>query len=305
MTRLALNVSKFINGVAHSHAETSRAMFPGYQVHAITNGAHPMTWTTQPFQRLYDSHYRGWRQTPEILVRVDGQLADEAVWEAHAAVKAGLIELVADRTGVRLDPDRPIIGFARRMTAYKRPMLLFSDPERLLGIARETPFQVVLAGKAHPQDQDGKKVIEDLHALAARLSEHIPMVFLPGYDMATARHLVAGADLWLNTPLAPMEASGTSGMKAAMNGVPSLSVLDGWWLEGCVEGVTGWAIDGLEPGPGDADALYRKLGEVVLPLYWHDRPGWLRVMKCAISRNASYFHSHRMMRRYAAEAYLA
>lgn len=305
MTRLALNVSKFINGVAHSHAETSRAMFPGYQVHAITNGAHPPTWTTRPFQEIFDREFPGWRQTPEILVRVDGQVSDEAVWNAHAEMKNELIELVRARTGLTLDPNCPIVGFARRMTAYKRPMLLFSDIERLLAIAEQTPFQIVMAGKAHPQDQEGKRVIRDLHALAPQLAPRIPLVFLPGYDMETARQLVAGADLWLNTPLAPMEASGTSGMKAAMNGVPSLSVRDGWWVEGCDEGVTGWSIEGAEPGPEEAQSLYRKLGDVVLPLYYRDRAGWIKVMKGAIARNASYFHSHRMMRRYAAEAYLA
>ncbi|HEX7038402.1 MAG TPA: alpha-glucan family phosphorylase [Pseudomonadales bacterium] len=305
MTRLALNVSKFINGVAHSHAETSRAMFPGYQVHAITNGAHPVTWTTRPFKEIFDREFEGWRQTPEILVRADGALSDDTVWNAHAEVKNELMELVRSRTGIGLDPSRPIVGFARRMTAYKRPMLLFSDLERLLAIAERTPFQIVMAGKAHPRDEEGKAVIRDLHALAPKLAHRIPLVFLPGYDMNTALHLVAGADLWLNTPLAPMEASGTSGMKAAMNGVPSLSVLDGWWVEGCDEGVTGWAIEGGEAGSQDADALYRKLGDVVLPLYYRDRVGWVRVMKGAIARNASYFHSHRMMRRYAAEAYLA
>jgi starch phosphorylase len=141
---------------------------------------------------------------------------------------------------------------------------------------------------------------------ARELAGSITVVFLPDYDMALAQVLVAGADLWLNTPLPPLEASGTSGMKAAFNGVPSLSVLDGWWMEGCIEGVTGWAIgDGKTHEQAAARALYDKLEQVILPLYYsEDKRGWMRVMKGAISKNAAYFNSHRMMRRYASEAYL-
>jgi starch phosphorylase len=192
------------------------------------------------------------------------------------------------------------------MTAYKRPDLLFTDVERLQAIARKHPFQIVLAGKAHPHDEGGKRLIEHLHALMRQLEGGVPIAFLPDYDMDNARALVAGSDVWLNTPLRPYEASGTSGMKAAFNGVPSLSVLDGWWVEGCIEGVTGWAI-GNDTGAddGDAAALYDKLEQVVLPLYYDGDPdGWARVMRGAISKSASYFNSSRMMRRYAAEAYL-
>lgn len=164
----------------------------------------------------------------------------------------------------------------------------------------------MLAGKARPNDVEGKQSIERLHAIARELEGTVPVVYLPGYDMRLARLLVSGVDVWLNTPQRPLEASGTSGMKAALNGVPSLSVPDGWWLEGCIEGVTGWAIGGDTDADNasDGDALYRKLREVVLPLYYADSSGWMRVMKGAIARNASFFNSHRMMRRYATEAYL-
>jgi len=186
------------------------------------------------------------------------------------------------------------------MTAYKRPDLLFADLERLKAICRELPFQIVLAGKAHPHDEAGKALIRLLHERAQALSGAITVAYLPNYDLELAQLMVAGSDVWVNTPLPPLEASGTSGMKAAFNGVPSLSVLDGWWVEGCIEGVTGWSVS-------DASSLYDKLQHVVLPLFYGrgaDSRGWMRLMQGVISRNAAYFNSHRMMRRYATEAYL-
>jgi starch phosphorylase len=192
------------------------------------------------------------------------------------------------------------------MTAYKRPDLLFSDIEQLRAIALRQPFQLILAGKAHPNDEGGKHLIEHLHVHIRELAGDLSIVYLPGYDMKLALDLVSGVDVWLNTPLSPLEASGTSGMKAAFNGVPSLSVLDGWWLEGCNEGVTGWAVGtslASEAGE-DARDLYSKLENKVLPLYYGDRAGWISVMKGAIGKNASVFNSHRMIRRYATEAYM-
>jgi starch phosphorylase len=305
MTRLALNLSEYVNGVAKKHAEVSNAMFPSYKVYAITNGVHPYTWAAEGFRQLYDHYVPGWRQEPQLLMRADCCIPDTVILEAHAQAKQHLIETVQAMTGVALKADVPIFGFARRMAAYKRPDLLFSDLERLKAIARIHPFQIVLAGKAHPNDESGKRMIEQLYAHAHTLADTIPVVYLADYDMALAQTLTAGADVWLNTPLPPLEASGTSGMKAAFNGVPNLSVLDGWWLEGCIEGVTGWAIgDAAGMADGNARMLYDKLEQVVLPLYYDsDRSGWLRVMKGAISKNASYFNTHRMMRRYATEAY--
>jgi starch phosphorylase len=182
---------------------------------------------------------------------------------------------------------------------------LFTDLERLKAIARKQPLQIVLAGKAHPRDENGKQLIEQLCAHARELAGTITVVYLPEYDMTLAQTLTAGVDVWLNTPLPPLEASGTSGMKAAFNGVPNLSVLDGWWVEGCIEGLTGWAIGDSAGMPDhNAQELYDKLEQLVLPLYYNaDHGGWIRVMKGAISKNASYFNSHRMMRRYATEAY--
>ncbi len=311
MTRLGLNLSEYINGVAVRHAETSRRMFPGYQVHAVTNGVHPFTWTAPGFRALYDHYLPGWCHEPELLMRADCCVPDAAIWQAHLQAKQSLIDRVHTLNGVSLDIKLPILGFARRMTAYKRPDLLFADLQRLKSVAQRYPLQIVLAGKAHPLDGEGKRLIEQLHTYARKLSGAITIAYLPNYDMALAQTLVAGADIWLNTPLPPLEASGTSGMKAAFNAVPNLSVLDGWWLEGCIEGVTGWAIGGSTgASDNDAAALYDKLEHTVLPLYYsHDAEHgndihWIKIMKAAISKNASYFNSHRMMRRYATEAYL-
>jgi len=297
MTRLAMNLSEYVNGVAKKHAEISNAMFPGYQVHAITNGVHPFTWAAESFRQLYNHYLPSWCHEPQLLMRADCCIPDAAILESHIKAKQHLIEKVQTLTGVLLDPKLPIIGFARRMTAYKRPDLLFSDIKRLKTIARHQPFQVILAGKAHPHDENGKHLIEQLHIYARDLADTLQVIYLPDYNLDIAQALTAGADVWLNTPLPPLEASGTSGMKAALNGVPNLSVLDGWWIEGCIEGLTGWAIS-------DANELYGKLEHVVLPLYYSDdKSGWIKVMKGAISKNASYFNSHRMMNRYATEAY--
>ena len=306
MTRLALNLSEYVNGVSRRHAEVSQRSFPGVQIHAVVNGVHAGTWTSPSYIRLYDEKLPGWRHEPELLNRLIDQLPDEALWEAHQAAKRKLIERVRTATGVELKLDVPILAFARRMTTYKRPDLLFDDLERLKSIARSAPFQVVMAGKAHPHDIAGKQLIEALTRHCRELSGVIPAAFLPNYGMQIALEAVAGADVWLNTPLRPFEASGTSGMKAAFNGVPSLSVLDGWWIEGCIEGVTGWAIGDSSSSSerGDAQSLYAKLESKVLPLYRSGIRAWAAVMKGAIGKNAAYFNSHRMMRRYAIEAYI-
>lgn len=305
MTRLALNLSGWVNGVAQRHAETSRTMFPGYDVHAISNGVHPWTWASDAHRLLFARHVPQWCHEPELLVRA-GAIPLAEIGAAHAAGKQALLARIASCPGAeRLAPARFTIGYARRMTAYKRPHLLFSDLERLRRIARRHPVQVILAGKAHPRDLEGKRQVERLHAFARELAPDIPVVFVPGYDMALGRLMVAGVDVWLNTPQRPLEASGTSGMKAALNGVPSLSVLDGWWLEGCVEGVTGWAVghDGPDDGEADAESLYQKLEARVLPLF-HDHPAeWNEVMRRTIAQNGSFFNSHRMVRRYMLEAY--
>lgn len=305
MTHLALNLSGYVNGVAQRHAQTAQNMFPGYRVRAITNGAHVPTWMHAGIAAVVQDHLPHWAREPVSLFKVD-DVSGEALWSAHERAKAELIAEIKHATGVEMKLDVPLLGFARRMTGYKRPDLVFHDLERLREINATYPLQIVMAGKAHPQDQEGKALIRAIHA---DLHEVKPLVaaFLPNYDMRVAAKLVAGADVWLNTPLPPLEASGTSGMKAAFNGVLNFSVLDGWWIEGWEEGVTGWAI-GKDAGSADAAAdaaeLYRKLESIILPLYYSDRPRWIWMMKQAIGKIGSVFNSQRMMRRYTTEAYV-
>jgi starch phosphorylase len=305
MTQLALNMSGYINGVARRHAETTRHLFPGYRVHAITNGVHAPSWTHPAFARLFDAHVPRWQHEPETLVRAL-QIPLDEVWAAHQAAKADLIARVRAESGMALDPDRPILGYARRMTGYKRPLLLLSDIERLARIAGRHPFQIVMAGKAHPRDAEGKAAIRQIHALARALQGQVPCVFLPNYDLELAKVLVGGADIWVNTPQPPLEASGTSGMKAALNGGLNLSVLDGWWIEASLEGITGWSIGSdADTDPSAHGAmLYDKIEQVVLPLYDSDRDAWRGMMRQSIALIGYYFNSQRMMRRYASEAYL-
>jgi glycogen phosphorylase len=306
MTRLAFNLSGYINGVARRHVETTEHIFPGYRIHTITNGVHVGTWAHESFAKLYEEKLPHWRHEPEILVRAL-QFDENEIWKCHQAAKADLIGRVKEMTGLSLDPSALILGFARRMTGYKRPLLLFSDLDRLTALAARHPFQIVMAGKAHPKDDEGKRAIERVHQIARELGGKLKCVFLPGYDMELAKPLIAGSDVWLDTPLPPMEASGTSGMKAALNGVLNLSTLDGWWVEACIDNVNGWAIGSGAPASGAADdavLLYEKLGSAVLPLYYGQTEQWRWMMKQAIGSVAYYFNSQRMMRRYAAEAYL-
>ena len=305
MTALALNLSRFVNGVARRHEEVSREMFPGYGIHHVTNGVHSTTWTSAPFRRLYDRYLPGWEGDPAMLRTARRLIPDAELSAAHGEAKRDLLGAVRRLTGRTLDPEALTIGFARRATPYKRADLVFSDLGRLREITKRLGrFQFVFAGKAHPRDEGGKDLIRRISAISRELGEEIPVVFLPNYDMALAKTIVAGVDLWLNTPQRPLEASGTSGMKAAHNGVPSLSVLDGWWLEGHVEGVTGWSIGNLDPrAEGDAADLYAKL-ETIASLFHSDRASWIEVMTGAISLNASFFNTHRMVQQYAANAYL-
>ena len=230
---------------------------------------------------------------------------------AHRQAKEALFRRVALETGRELDPEALTIGFARRATAYKRFALVFSDPERLAAIATGVGrLQLLFAGKAHPHDIPGKEMIQSVFRMAERLRGRVEVVYLPGYDMEQAALMTAGADLWLNTPQPPMEASGTSGMKAALNGVPSVSVLDGWWLEGCIEGVTGWSIgerhNRHQPQPPlqrDADDLYRKLEEVIVPMFYRQPERYADVMRHAIALNGSFFNTERMLSQYVTMAY--
>lgn len=310
MTYLALNLSHYVNGVAKSHGEVSRHMFAHYQIDSITNGVHAATWAAPSFAALFDQHIAGWRED-NFSLRYALSIPLVDVWAAHMAAKRRLLGFVNHETNLGLDLDTLTIGFARRAATYKRADLLLQDIDRLKAIAKKVgPFQVIYAGKAHPSDQAGKEVIKRIHQIKELLKHDIPIVYLPNYDMGLGRLITAGVDVWLNTPQPPMEASGTSGMKAAMNGVPSLSIMDGWWIEGCIEGVTGWAIGaggrGVEVGDDrtqDAASLYDKLERKVLPMFYNDRGKFMNVMLHAIALNGSFFNTQRMVQQYVLKAY--
>jgi starch phosphorylase len=312
MTYLALNLSKHVNGVAKKHGEVSQAMFPGYAIDSITNGVHSGTWTTESFRSLFDRYIPDWVNDPSSLRHAVG-IPREEIWKAHEVAKDRLIDHLNCRTKLSFSRDALTLGFARRATLYKRADLVFSDLECLRDLSRSAgPIQMVFAGKAHPKDDGGKEVIRHVFEAARRLGDNVKVAYLANYDMELAKLLTAGSDVWLNTPLRPLEASGTSGMKAAHNGVPSLSVLDGWWIEGHIEGATGWSI-GPEPGEQvsheqaqsrDAADLYRKLRTVILPTFYRDRERWIDIMRQTIAFNASFFNTHRMVQQYAANAYV-
>ena len=307
-----LEYEPVLNGVAKRHGEISREMFPGYSIDSITNGVHSATWSCDSFKALYDRHITGWRNDPAMLRHAISIPGDE-VWEAHRQAKKLLLDEVLSRTGTSLNPDALTVGFARRATQYKRADLVFSDLQQLREIAREAgPIQFVFAGKAHPNDEPGKDLIRRVFESARELGPEIRVVYLENYDLDLAKLLTAGTDLWLNTPLRPQEASGTSGMKAAHNGVPSFSILDGWWIEGCIENVTGWSI-GPMPGDrsaadninaADANDLYQKLRNVIVPTFYRSRGKWVEIRRHAMALNASFFNTHRMVQQYATNAYL-
>lgn len=306
MTALALHCSRYVNGVAMRHAQVSRSMFPDYAINSITNGVHAGTWMSPPFQRLFDSQIPEWRLDNQYL-RYALDVPTEDIEEAHREAKADLVTLISRRGGPTFSDSACTIVFARRATAYKRAELLFTDVDRLSRIAKERgPLQILFSGKAAPMDESGHRLIAHVYEMAARLQGDIKVAYLADYDMEMARTLCAGADVWLNTPQKPFEASGTSGMKAALNGVPSLSVLDGWWLEGHVEWFTGWSIGDREPtshSSDDAESLYRQLEHSVLPMFY-DRPDDFAAMRrSTIALNGSFFTAQRMVDQYVKNAY--
>jgi starch phosphorylase len=303
MTYLALRFSRYVNGVAMQHGKVSQQMFPEYTVHAITNGVHAATWLSQPFRELLDKEIPSWRHDNQYLRSVYG-IAPEAIEATHALGKERLLATVKQRTGIELDANVLTLGFARRVATYKRASLMFHSPERLIEIAeRLGGLQILMAGKAHPADTAGKGLIRDIFAEAAKLdSSKLHILYLENYDWELGEQLTNGVDVWLNTPLRPYEASGTSGMKAAMNGVPSLSVLDGWWIEGCAENVTGWAIPDFDSEAQEADALYEKLEHTIAPLY-ADKVAWAQIRRHCIAMNGTFFNTHRMFGQYVSNAY--
>ncbi len=310
MTHLALKLSALVNGVSRRHGEVSRRMFSGQTVDSITNGVHARTWVSPELARIFDKYLPLWREETFTL-RQAMRVPNHELWAAHVQAKIRLLDYVSRTTGIVMDPEVFTIGFARRMAAYKRADLFLHDIERIKQIQSAAgPIQIVYAGKAHPRDTGAKEIIKKVFAARQALLPEIKMTFLTNYDMQVGALMTSGVDVWLNTPEPPMEASGTSGMKAAMNGVPSLSVLDGWWIEGCIENVTGWAIgrdrDGADSGVDRARAaemIYDKLEHVILPMYYHDRDRYFDIMRHAIAINGAYFSTQRMVHQYAVKMY--
>ncbi|MFW6018150.1 MAG: alpha-glucan family phosphorylase [Halapricum sp.] len=315
MTLLALNLSRYANSVAKKHQEVSQNMFPGYEIDAITNGVHVPFWVGDSFKELYDEYVEGWRENPYKLKHAS-VIPDDEIWAAHMDEKRDTIEFINDREDSDLDPETLTIGFARRATAYKRADLIFYEHERLRHIAENVgEFQIVFAGKAFPGDQDGIGNIQQIFHDAWQLNDAINVEYVEDYDMEVGAKLTSGVDVWLNNPRRPLEACGTSGMKAAYNGIPQLGTLDGWWVEGHIENETGWKI-GPEPEESEPDEteaededrqdamdLYDQLENTVVPMYYEDREKWTDIMRNTMAFNGPYYHTQRMVREYLDDAY--
>ena len=310
MTYLALNLSHYVNGVAKKHGEIAQLMYSPYKVDSITNGVHAATWVSPPFQECYDRHIPGWRED-NFSFRYALSIPRREICDAHIRAKHSLLEYVNQKTSAGMDLKVLTIGFARRAAAYKRADLLLQDIDRLRGISSQAgQIQVIYAGKAHPRDQQGKEMIHHIFEAKEALKDDVKVAYLENYNMDLGKLMTAGVDVWLNTPDPPNEASGTSGMKAALNGVPSLSILDGWWIEGCLEGLTGWAIGegGSSDDPGqerteDAASLYDKLEQTVIPAFYQDPGQWTNIMLHCIALNGSFFNTQRMLQQYVMKAY--
>ena len=303
MTYVALKFSRYVNGVAMQHGKVSQEMFPEYTVHSITNGVHAATWVSRILQDLLDKEVPEWRHDNQYFRSVYG-IDPARLSNCHHQGKLKLFKLVEERTGQQFDPKILTLGFARRVATYKRASLLLNDPKRLLKIAKKIGgLQILYAGKAHPADTAGKGLIKDVFETAQKMnSSALRILYLENYDWELGAQLTQGVDVWVNTPRRPYEASGTSGMKAALNGVPSLSILDGWWIEGCAEDVTGWAIEDADTEAAEAASLYDKLENMIAPLY--QRPNaWARMQQSCIAMNGTFFNTHRMLAQYFGNAY--
>lgn len=340
MTVLALKMSNFANGVSQLHGQVSREMWHSVwpeksvsevPITAVTNGIHVPTWIASEMRELFAKYFGpDWLEHQDDLKMWEHikEIPAEELWAIHSQLRIKLLHRLRMRTRQRwtqgrhdatqvltnggfLDPDALTIGFARRFATYKRATLIFRDAERLKRILldQDRPVQIVFAGKAHPADDPGKHLIQTIYNIAKSHDWGGRIAFIEDYDMHMARYLKQGVDVWLNTPRRPREASGTSGMKAALNGVPNLSILDGWWVEG-YNGANGWAIgenrnydSHEEQDASDAESLYRLLEEEIVPLYYdrdHDGVprGWVEVMREAMRSNAAMFSMRRMVKEY-------
>lgn len=297
LTEVGVYFSNYINGVSLNHKNVLEKIFPEADIQAVTDGVRALTWTAPEFQILYDKYIPGWRLSSSFLVEA-GNIPLKELADAHQKAKERLFDYITAKQEIFLKPKVFTIGFARRFTAYKRPLMLLTDMDRLLSIHKEVGhLQIIYAGKAHPNDLEGKKMIKEIYEIKERYKDQLDIIFLEDYEMELAKLMVAGVDLWLSNPLPPNEASGTSGMKAAHNGVPQLSTFDGWWVEGYIKDKTGWLIE------GEASDLYNILEQEIIPMYYNDQDSWQRIMRSVISLNASVFNSERALRKYNGQAY--
>ena len=298
MSHLAVALSGKINAVSNLNAWVASEMFGEHHINPITNGVHHKTWTSPTMKDLFDKQLPGWRSDPTQLGYA-GNISDEDILNSRKENRSIFRELVKASSGVELDEKCLTIGFARRFATYKRANLVFSDLERLRSFGAGK-IQFVFSGKAHPRDEGGKQLIRDIYGSAKELEKEIPVVFLENYDMATGLAMTSGVDIWLNNPIRPFEASGTSGMKAAMNGVPNCSILDGWWPEGCQHGVNGWKIGDSENDRNDerdSNFVYDVLEKEVLPAWEEGGSVWANIMRSSIV-TSSRFTGARMISEY-------
>lgn len=289
MSHLAVSLSTSVNAVSRLNALVASGMFADRHITPITNGVHHITWTGPTMSKLFDQYLSGWKEDPNILKSANS-IPSSALIQARKESRIHLINRVKSETGIQFTEDRLTIGFARRFATYKRANLVFHDLERLreLGAGK---IQFVFSGKAHPRDQGGKDLIKSIFESAGEIENDIPVAFLEDYDMSIGLDMTSGVDIWLNNPIRPMEASGTSGMKAAMNGVPNCSILDGWWPEACIHGENGWAIgNGEDDRDDDRDAsnIYSTLSKDVLPVWDLESETWADIMKASIVASSDF-----------------
>ncbi len=310
MAQLAANLSGYINAVSRRHQKVSERLFPEKKIDYVTNGINTQRWVSRYLRELYNRSFPGWDQRPEKFKNIF-QLNSVALWTAHQRAKLDLLDYEKSHSHVLLDSKLLTIGWGRRITEYKRPTLIFKDLDRL-GKMAKGKVQFIFAGKTHPRDEWGKKLIKDLHEASENLwrKYKVRVAFLENYDMDLAKLMLAGSDLWLNTPRCTMEASGTSGMKAALNAVPHFSSRDGWWVQGIeMDANAGWVfgpeISGFEcpaDEPSEVNEIYNILEKEIIPMYYERRNEWIERMKCSV-KLVSYFNTHRMVQEYASQAW--
>jgi len=297
MTELGLYFSRSANGVSELHGKVACSQFPQFSIDYITNGIYHPYWLGESFRELFDSKIPGWRTKPDLLLNLNN-ISDDELECAHLHQKNILLEYISKQSSKVLSSNILTIGFARRAAEYKRARLIFSNLEKLIEIGKDK-IQIVFAGKAHPKDDQGKNIIKGIFKDADRLKDSIDIIFLENYNMRLGHMITSGVDVWLNTPLRPNEASGTSGMKAALNGIPNLSILDGWWAEGCKHDKNGWAIGSADfcDDESDTKSLYDLIENKVIPTFYNNHKKWMDMMRNSIETSIA-FTAHRMILEY-------